>query len=134
MVGRSDQWYHRRDFGRICGDRTDDLEHHLVDDDEVDVRNGIRRHCGLFHDDGKYGRGDLRSVVGASHSRTVHAVRLGIVCGGRRRGGFRSRNRVSKRQGKHQDDRIEHSERLFCLFAHRRRADITIQILYLSAT
>ena len=45
LVGRSDQWYHRRDFGRICGDRTDDLEHHLVDDDEVDVRNGIRRHC-----------------------------------------------------------------------------------------
>ena len=85
MVGRFDKRHHGRDFGGICGDRADNLEYRLVYDDGMDVRNGIQRHCGLLCHDGKYGRGDLRSVVGTSDGKTLHAVRLGIVRGGRRR-------------------------------------------------
>ena len=38
--------------------------------------------CGLFHDDGEYGRGDIRSCLDKGNRAIVYAVRLGFVHGG----------------------------------------------------
>lgn len=89
-------------------------------------RDGAFFYSGLFHDDGEYGRGDIRSCLDKGNRAIVYFVWLGFVHGGGSCGDFRFSRRVPKRKSEYKEYTAQYFKRFFRVFADRARADRTI--------